>query len=75
MQLRRKLNPLLTAVVGAVALMMPTPVPGQTVDELAPLPAIMMAASAETSDTADPTMMELRLLASAALADLQARQQ
>jgi hypothetical protein len=75
MQLRRKLTPLLTAAVGAVALMMPTPVPGQTVDELAPLPPIMETASADFSDTSDPTMVELHLLARAALADLQARQQ
>ena len=74
MHSRRKLNPLLTALVGAVALMMPTPVPGQTVDELAPLPAIMTAASADI-DTTDVTMIELHRLASAALADLQARQQ
>ena len=74
MQLRRKLTPLLTAIVGAIALTLPTPVPGQTADELAPLAPIVVAASADLDDTGDPATVELHKLASEALAELQARQ-
>jgi hypothetical protein len=71
MLLPRKLAPLLTAAVGAFALMIPVPTPGTGTAEFSPLPPIAMFASAETTDNDDATMAAVREQASAALMRLQ----